>query len=114
MTGRVLLVDDDRSMCETLETALGKRGFTVTWRTSAAEALPVLREEDLDVVVTDLRLGGMNGLELCEQIVASRPDVPAIVITAFGTLETAIAAIRAGAGRHARAPPRGRRSRSAW
>jgi DNA-binding NtrC family response regulator len=97
VTARVLLVDDDRSMCETLQAALGKRGFTVTWRTAAAEALPVLREEDIDVVVTDLRLQGMNGLELCEQIVASRPDVPAIVITAFGTLETAIAAIRAGA-----------------
>src|SRR5262249_40511443 len=82
---------------ETLDTALGKRGFTVTWRTAAADALHVLRDGDIDVVVTDLRLQGMNGLELCEQIVGSRPDVPAIVITAFGTLETAIAAIRAGA-----------------
>ena len=48
-------------------------------------------------MVTDLNMRGMNGLELCERIAANRPDVPVIVITAFGSLETAIAAIRAGA-----------------
>ena len=66
-------------------------------RASGADALAALAEHDVDVVVTDLNMQGMTGLELCQRIVADRPDVPVIVITAFGSLETAVAAIRAGA-----------------
>ncbi len=97
MSGRVLLVDDDRSLCEWVETALTKKGVTVTWRMSADEALSLLDADDFDVVVADLNMRGMNGLELCERIAGSRPDTPVVVITAFGSLESAIAAIRAGA-----------------
>jgi two-component system response regulator HydG len=93
----VLLVDDDRSLCEWVEGALRKKGIAVTWRTSAAEGLALLDADDFAVVVADLNLRGMNGLELCERIVGSRPDTPVIVITAFGSLETAVQAIRAGA-----------------
>jgi two-component system response regulator HydG len=95
--GRVLVVDDDRSMCEVLEAGLGERGYEVRWTTAGDEALDILGSVEVDVVVTDLNMRGMNGLELCERIVANRPDVPVVVITAFGSLETAIAAIRAGA-----------------
>jgi DNA-binding NtrC family response regulator len=59
--------------------------------------LAALASEDFDVVLTDLNMRGMNGIELCPRIVANRPDVPVIVVTAFGSLETAVAAIRAGA-----------------
>jgi DNA-binding NtrC family response regulator len=97
VSDRVLIVDDDASMCEMLEAGLRKLGFEVTWRTSADEALDVLGKGDFDAVVTDLNMRGLNGIELCERIVANRPDVPVIVITAFGSLETAVAAIRAGA-----------------
>src|SRR5688572_18381765 len=93
----VLLVDDDRSLCEWVAGALGKRGIAVTWRTSASEGLGLLDVEDFSAVVADLNLRGMSGLELCERIALSRPDTPVIVITAFGSLETAIQAIRAGA-----------------
>ena len=65
--------------------------------TDPTEALAALRDADVDVVVTDLNMRGMHGLELCERVVASRPDVPVLVITAFGSLETAVGAIRAGA-----------------
>jgi len=84
-------------MCEMLEARLPKLGFDVTWRTTAAEALDLLAATDFDAIVTDLNMREMSGIELCERIVANRPDVPVIVITAFGSLETAIAAIRAGA-----------------
>jgi two-component system response regulator AtoC len=97
MSPRVLLVDDDRSLCEWVESALTKRGLTVTWRTSADEGFALLDAEDFDVVIADLNMRGMNGLELCQRIAGSRPDTPVIVITAFGSLETAVAAIRAGA-----------------
>jgi CheY-like chemotaxis protein len=97
MKGRVLVVDDDRSMCEMLEVGLVARGFETKWTTSAAEALESLVAADVDAVVTDLNMRGVSGLQLCERVVASCPDVPVIVITAFGSAETAIAATRAGA-----------------
>ena len=97
MGGRILVVDDDRRMCELLEAGLGRKGFTVSARTSAADALDYLGFADVEAVVTDLNMKGMSGLELCERIAASFPDVPVVVITAFGSLETAVAAIRVGA-----------------
>jgi len=97
MSGRVLVLDDDRDMCEMLAAALARRGWTIEWRTSAPEAWALFESDDFDVVVSDINLGGMTGLELCERLVANRPDVPVVVITAFGSLESAIAAIRAGA-----------------
>ncbi len=97
MSGSILLAEDDRSMCELLQAGMPRRGFEVTWRTSAAEALVTLLERDFDVVVTDLNMPGTNGIELCERVVSNRPDIPVIVITAFGSLDTATAAIRAGA-----------------
>jgi two-component system, NtrC family, response regulator AtoC len=97
MSGKVLIVDDDKSMCETLAAAMSRRGFVVDWKTSALDALALIDEQDFDVVVTDLHMDGMDGLAFCERVVANRPNVPVVVITAFGTLETAVAAIRVGA-----------------
>jgi two-component system, NtrC family, response regulator AtoC len=97
VTARVLLVDDDREMCDMLEGALGRRGFSVTSRRAAGEAFSLLADEDFDVVITDLQMKGMNGLELCERISQNRPDIPVVVMTAFGSFETAVAAIRVGA-----------------
>ena len=97
MNGNVLIVDDDQSMAETLTKAMTRRGFVVTWKISAAEALKVLDEQDFDVVVTDLHMEGMNGFAFCERVVANRPDVPVVMITAFGSLDTAVSAIRVGA-----------------
>jgi two-component system response regulator HydG len=97
MIKRGLLVDDDASFCETMALGLRRRGCEIAWRTSAGDALDLLRTEDFDVVVTDLQMRGVNGLELCERIVANRANVPVIVLTAFGSLESAISAIRVGA-----------------
>ncbi|HEY8513934.1 MAG TPA: sigma-54 dependent transcriptional regulator [Candidatus Binatia bacterium] len=97
MTGRILIVDDDRRMCELLEAGLRKKGFDVITRQSASEAFDCIGLADIETVVTDLNMRGMNGLEFCERVVGSFPDVPVIVITAFGSLETAVAAIRVGA-----------------
>ena len=57
----------------------------------------MLTEGDFDVVVTDLNMRGMSGVDLCERVVTNRPDVPVIVVTAFGSMETAVATLRAGA-----------------
>jgi len=97
MSGHILVVDDDRSMCEMLEESLVRRDFRVTWRTLADEALELAATEDFDVVVTDVRMRGTDGITLCTRIVETRPDLPVLVLTAFGSLETAVAAMRAGA-----------------
>jgi two-component system response regulator HydG len=97
MSGNILIVDDEQSMCEMLDAGLKKRGFTTTWRTSAAEAFELVIAQDFDAVVADVNMRGMSGIELCERVAKNRPDVPVVVITAFGSLETAISAMRAGA-----------------
>ena len=97
MRGNVLIVDDERNMCELIQTDLRFREFTATWCTSADQAWEQLRDKDFDVVLTDVRMPGTSGLQLCEQISASRPGLPVVVMTAFGSLETAVAAIRVGA-----------------
>ncbi len=97
MTVELLLVDDDQSLCETLAAGLKKRGCHVTWHTSAKDALRALEEGDFDVVVTDLHMREMGGLELCERVAVNRPDVPVVMLTGFGSLDAAVSAIRAGA-----------------
>jgi DNA-binding NtrC family response regulator len=97
MSGRVLIVDDEQSMCELIDSALSRRGYQTEFRTSADQAFELLGTKDYDVVLTDISMRDMNGLELCERIVNNRPDVPVVLVTAFGSLETAVAAIRAGA-----------------
>jgi len=92
-----LIVDDDRSMCELIEADLTSRGIPSEWRTSAEDAIRLVNEKPFDVVLTDLQMPGLNGLALCERIVANRPDIPVVVMTAFGSLQTAVAAIRVGA-----------------
>ena len=94
---RVFLVDDDASLCETLALGLSKRGYEVAWATAADAAFARLLAEDFDVVVTDVRMPGTDGLSLCQRVAANRPDVPVIVMTAFGSFDAAVAAIRAGA-----------------
>jgi two-component system response regulator HydG len=105
VTGRVLVDDDDADMCRLVEAALVAKGFEVVWRTSAADAFAVVDTTELDAVVTDLELPETSGLALCERIVANRPDLPVTVLTAFGSFDTAIAAIRAGAYDFITKPP---------
>jgi two-component system, NtrC family, response regulator AtoC len=94
---RILIVDDDRSMCEILETELKKRGFETTATTSPEDALRRLAEDDFSLVLTDINMQGMSGVDVCRQIVESREDLPVVVMTAYGSMEAAIATIRAGA-----------------
>ncbi len=97
MSKKVLIVDDDPSMCEMLEADLKLRGLDTCWDVSPEKALFWVKEEDFDVVLTDLKMPKMDGIEFCSRVVSIRPDIPVIVMTAFGNMETAIAAIRAGA-----------------
>jgi two-component system, NtrC family, response regulator AtoC len=94
---RVLFVDDDPSLCQWVEGSLIRRGYDVHTCLTAQRALELVAGEDYDLVVSDLNLPSMNGVELCERIASNRPELPVIVITAFGSMDTAVQAIRAGA-----------------
>jgi len=94
---RVLVVEDDGTMRELLARQLGRRGFEVATAAGGEDALAQVQDADFDVVLTDLNMPRVNGVQLCERITQSRPDIPVIVVTAFGSLDTAVAAIRAGA-----------------
>ncbi|HMA95808.1 MAG TPA: sigma-54 dependent transcriptional regulator [Polyangiaceae bacterium] len=93
----VLVVDDDREMCELVEAELTQRNYAVTWRTAPSEALELLESEDFSVLLADIHMEGMGGLELCRAALAKRPDLVAVVMTGFGTMDHAIGAMRAGA-----------------
>src|SRR5688500_12155148 len=96
VSGQLLVVDDEVSMCELLADGLGARGYGVRWFTSSVPALAALDDEDFDAVLTDLNLSeGESGLEVCRRIVERRPDLPVVVETAFGSFDAAVAAIRA-------------------
>jgi DNA-binding NtrC family response regulator len=94
---RVLVVDDEVAMAQAMAEELTARRLEVTVLTSADAAFSMVTEGDFDVVVTDLNMRGMNGIELCDRVVTNRSDVPVIVVTAFGSMETAVATLRAGA-----------------
>ncbi len=93
----VLIVDDDAAMRDLLVDELQDRGFEVETAASAEEALGWLGERRFAAMVTDIHLGGPNGLDLTRQALALDPQLPVIVITAFGSMDRAIEAIRLGA-----------------
>lgn len=97
MNTSVLLIDDDQDMCEVVQAGLAQRGFDIQWRTTGHDGLTLAMTSEFDAVITDLNLESMSGLEVCSRIAESRPDLPVIVITAFGDMQAAVAAIRAGA-----------------
>jgi two-component system response regulator AtoC len=94
---RVLFVDDDVAMGDAVRDTLKRVGFEVTPCDSAERALSLLAQTEFEVVVTDLQMPQMEGLEFCKRIVRTWAELPVIVVTAFGTTQTAIAAMRAGA-----------------
>ncbi|HSS03260.1 MAG TPA: sigma-54 dependent transcriptional regulator [Kofleriaceae bacterium] len=97
MNGSVLVVDDEVDTAQLLRDGLRRRGLSVNSVHSAAACLERLSTDVVDVVVTDIYMTDMTGLELCSEIRQRYPDVLSIVITGQSTLENAIGAIRAGA-----------------
>jgi two-component system response regulator HydG len=81
-------------MCDLLVSELRSRGFETRAHTSPQQAVRALGDEDIDVVITDLRMQGMTGVELCQRVVSSRPDVPVILMTAHGDKQAVVAALR--------------------
>ena len=94
---RVLVVDGETDASETLACGLQQLGYSPQVTTSADDALRETGEHDFDAVLTDAVPRGMSGLELCERLVDTVPDLPVIVMSGLVNLESAVAALRAGA-----------------
>jgi len=94
---KVLAVDDEVGMLTLLRNYLTREGYEVHTAPSGETALQFLEEQDFDVVLTDLRLGGMDGLALVREIHATRPETQVVLMTAFGGIDIAVEAIKAGA-----------------
>ncbi len=93
----ILIVEDESKMRRLLELNLGDDGFTVLSAGSAEEGLKVLGKENVDLVLTDLKLPGMSGLEFLQAAKRNNASLPVVVMTAFGTVETAVEAMKTGA-----------------
>jgi DNA-binding NtrC family response regulator len=101
----VLIVDDDPSMCEILGAELESRGFGVTLETSPHHAIASLGSCPVDVLIADLHMPGMTGIELGDRIQAERPGLPVVLLTAFGSMEAAVASMRVRAFDFLTKPP---------
>lgn len=93
----ILVVDDERGIRDLLVYELGSRGYRVVAAGDAAEALRLFREGDFPVVLSDVRMPGIDGARLLEEIKAQRPATEVILLTGYGTLESAVSAMKRGA-----------------
>jgi two-component system response regulator HydG len=102
--GRILVVEDDAEMRALLAEELHEAGHEVTAAASGREALARLDLAAVDAVVTDLEMPGMHGSELLAALRARDPDLPVVIITAFGSIDSAVAAVKAGAWHYVAKP----------
>jgi DNA-binding NtrC family response regulator len=93
----ILIVEDEAKMRRLLELNLGDDGFTTFSAEDAETGLKLLRENPVDLILTDLKLPGMNGLEFLQTVKRQNAALPVVVMTAFGSVETAVDAMKAGA-----------------
>ncbi len=97
MADRLLVVDDEPSMREFLEIFLAQDGYEVVTASSGEEGFKVYRELEPDLILTDVKMPGMSGLDLIREIHALEPSIPIIAITAYASADDAIRAVREGA-----------------
>jgi two-component system response regulator HydG len=97
MRGNILIVDDDEDAGRLLAELLGGRGFEASSVASAHACLERLTHQPVDVVVTDVQMVGMSGIELCKELQDRHPELRTLVITGHGSLEAVVAAMRVGA-----------------
>jgi DNA-binding NtrC family response regulator len=97
MKRRILIVEDDEIFLRPLQRSLEVAGYDVLTRPSGEDALDLLKNDDVDAVLTDKRLPGMNGVELVRRVKIEHPDLAVVVMTAYGTIDSAVESVRLGA-----------------
>ncbi len=94
---RIMLIDNEEGLCRMMEAVLSDSGYIVEAHTRSFEAVDVFRAGAWDLVVTDIKMPGMDGLEVLQKIKEKEPSIPVIMVTAYATVETSIQALRRGA-----------------
>jgi len=94
---RILVVDDDQGLLQLLKMRLAAMGFDVTTCTSGEEAVAEARRQIFDLAITDLRLGGLDGLAVTEELLLIHPNIPVLILTAHGSIPNAVEAVQKGA-----------------
>ncbi|MBJ6725129.1 sigma-54-dependent transcriptional regulator [Geomesophilobacter sediminis] len=94
---RVMVIDNEEGLCRMMEAVLSDNGYQVTAFTRSFEALETFTARQWDIIVTDIKMPGMDGLELLQKIKQKEPSIPVIMVTAYATVEMSIQALRKGA-----------------
>ncbi len=94
---KILIIDDEKSVLDMLNVVFKKEGYRVKKSLSAQKALEMIDEEDFDLILSDIRLPQISGMELLRKIKEKKPGIPVIMITAYGTIKQAVEAFKAGA-----------------
>ncbi len=97
MAERLLIVEDEDTLCESLQRVFTKEGYEVDRADSAESAFKLLEEKRYDLIITDIILPGISGIELLTKYRVRNPSQRVIIITAYASLTTAVEAIKAGA-----------------
>ena len=97
MNERLLIVEDEETLCESLKRVLAREGYVVHTASDAEAALRIFGEGTYDLVITDIILPGITGIELLKKIKERLPEQIVIITTAYASLETAVEALRTGA-----------------
>jgi nitrogen regulation protein NR(I) len=94
---RILVIEDDDTVRDVLRSFLSEKGFEATLAQNGVAGLDMLRAEKFDLILTDLVMPGITGIDVLQEVIASKISIPVIVMTAFGTVQTAVEAMRLGA-----------------
>ena len=94
---RILVVDDEEHMLALFESVLGKEGYTVVCASSGKQALELLQQGEFDLVLSDLLMPGIDGLDMLHHVKTTYPTLPFVILTGHGTVRSAVAAMKDGA-----------------
>ncbi|HMA77398.1 MAG TPA: response regulator, partial [Candidatus Krumholzibacteriaceae bacterium] len=94
---RVLIVDDEKSMCKYLSIMLKKEGYKVKTVSSGKQAISEIKKAEYDAVMTDIKMKGIDGIEVLSAVKSHKPNLPVIIMTAYASQKTAIDALNKGA-----------------
>jgi DNA-binding NtrC family response regulator len=94
---KILVVDDERDICKALEFLLSREGYRIAVASSGEEALKKIEAEDFDLVITDLKMEGIDGMQVLEDALVMNPNLIVVIMTAFASVESAVKAMKKGA-----------------
>lgn len=94
---RLLIIDDERSILDLLRVVFQKEGYQVETSLSASKALELIEKHDFDLVISDIKLPEMSGMEILRKVKKEKPEIPFVMITAYGSIKQAVEALKAGA-----------------